>query len=185
MKSNFFSGDLNEFQSALQLSVDSEITSILQNPKVYSLSFLKKPQKDERWDYFEQLTAGEWKEINKVFLYQFSQGEFRLEELTQFLFLTRLKKENILKLANLDPIYRKYASKIFGTVVNIGIIENLEQVTQFVFAEMEKRKITIRELAHQSGLSMVSISNFKAGKDIRLSNFLKILSVLGIKMKLE
>ncbi len=185
MTDNFFSEDLNEFKSALQLSLDSEITSLLKNSEVYSLGFLKKPQTDERWNYFEKLTVGEWKEKNNTYLYRFSQMAFKLDELTQFLFLTRLKKENILKLVHLDPVYKKYASKIFGELVNLGEVGKISDVIQFVFAEMEKRKITIRELAHQAGLSMVSISNFKAGKDIRLSNFLKILSVLGIKMKLE
>ncbi len=185
---DFFSDNLGEFQSALQLSIDSKIETVFKNPEVYSLSFQDKPRADERWAYFEKLSGGEWKEVNKVHLYQFPQGALKLEELTQFLFLSRLEKENMLKLASLDLRYKKYVIKIFGIVelvLNAGAFDNPEQIIGFLFSEIEKRKMTIRELAQRTGLSMVSISNFKAGKDIRLSNFLKILSVLEIKMKLE
>lgn len=188
MKEDFFSDNLGEFQSALQLSIDSKIDTVFKNPEVYSLSFQKRPRSDERWAYFEKLTEGEWKEVNKVYLYQFPQSAIKLEDLTQFLFLSRLEKENMLKLASLDLRYKKYVIKIFGIVEgvsNASIFANPEQIIAFIFSEIEKRKMTIRELAQRTGLSMVSISNFKAGKDIRLSNFLKILSVLGIKMKLE
>lgn len=45
--------------------------------------------------------------------------------------------------------------------------------------------MTIRELAEKTGLSMVAISNFRSGKDIRLSNFIKIAEALGLRLKLE
>lgn len=54
-----------------------------------------------------------------------------------------------------------------------------------IFQRIEQQHMTLREVAEKSGLSQVSISNFKAGRDIKLSSLLKILKVVGIKLRLD
>ncbi|QQR79839.1 MAG: hypothetical protein IPJ69_10910 [Deltaproteobacteria bacterium] len=165
-----------EFHNALQLSIDTPIPNtgtILSNPEILSLSFQgQKPIKDERWQFFEKISEGKWKEAaHQVFLYQIPIGSLDLEELTQFLIITRLKKDNMLKIAELHPEYKKYVEKIFGSqkLTLKPDISNLEQAKRIVFDQISKKNVTLLSLAHQTGLSLVSLSNFKSGKDIRLS----------------
>lgn len=177
--------DLDKFHSALQLSIESEIKIILFNPEGYSLSFAKKPTHDERWFYFERLSTGYWKKVDhKEWRYQFPSETFDIQKLTQFLLLTRLSKENILKIASLDPRFKEYSYKIFKEDSANQTFDNMEEIISFIFSIIEKKKLTIRELSEKTGLSMVSISNFKTGKDIRLSNFLKILKGLELKFSI-
>jgi len=127
--------NLEEFHSALQLSIDSQVLNILSNPEVISLSFENKKPEDKRWKYFERISEGEWKKIDKVFLYQISQGFINLGETTQFLLITRLRKENIIKIAELQPEYKKYAEKIFGPLKTHSSdpLKTLEEVQKFIF----------------------------------------------------
>lgn len=45
--------------------------------------------------------------------------------------------------------------------------------------------LTQKELAEKSGVSIRSIQNFEAGKDIQLSNFIKLLRALDLARNLE
>lgn len=183
-----------EFHNALQLSVDTPIPhtgTILSNPPILSLSFQRQkptPTNDERWHFFEIISEGTWKEAaHQTFLYQIPIETLNLEELTQFLIITRLKKENMLKIAELQPEYKKYVEKVFGQKKpeTKSQISSLEEAKKIIFNQITKKDMTLLNLAHQTGLSLVSLNNFKSGKDIRLSNFLKIAQALGVGVKLE
>ena len=183
----------DEFLNTLQLSIDTKIkedgaSSILTNEEVISISFSKKPKADERWEYFEKLTEGTWKHSeNGIWLYQIPRGAFDINDLSKFLLITRLNKNNLLKIAELHSEYKKYVDKIFDRLPkkNQGMIYSMDRARQSIFEKMSQNNMTLLKLAHQTGLSMVTLSNFKSGKDIRLSNFLKITEALGIGVKIS
>ena len=183
----------DEFLNALQLSIDTKIKEdgasfILTNEEVISISFSKKPKADERWEYFEKLTEGTWKRSeNGIWFYQIPRDSFDINDLSKFLLITRLNKNNLLKIAELHSEYKKYVDKIFDRLPkkNQGMIYSMDHARQFIFEKMSQNNMTLLKLAHQTGLSMVTLSNFKSGKDIRLSNFLKITEALGIGVKIS
>lgn len=176
----------DEFINALQLCLSQPIKKygvILPSSRMI-IDFEEKPE-EERWNYFQTLSQGEWIS-HKKFSLTLPQ-EDALARLTKFLLLTRLKKENIIQLSKMDTDMGYYGYQLFpSSSKKQGTeMETLSQANQIIFSHVEQQKMTLQTLAHRTGLSMVSISKFKSGKDIRLSNFVKIAKALGLKVKLE
>lgn len=103
--------------------------------------------------------------------------------LISFLQLTRLDEKNMRSLAELDPKYQIFIDRLGLDPSNQ--IKTLKQASQTVFTAVEKQALTLRQLADMTGLTQATLNNFKAGKDVRLSNFLNILKALNLKIKIE
>ncbi|HBF13058.1 MAG TPA: hypothetical protein DDW49_06690 [Deltaproteobacteria bacterium] len=178
----------DDFLNALQLSIDTPIANIKTRPsllgnKKYTITFEKNPRQDIRWIFFEKLIPGSFE--NNTYSFNFTDGE-TLEDLTDFLMLTRLQEPLIKKIVELDNRFKPYGQKLgLNLTFDKSNITDIRLASEIIFSEMAKKNKTIRELAHLTQLSMVSISNFKAGKDIRLSNFLKIAKALGLIIKIK
>lgn len=172
---------LNELTNALQLCLKNEIKGSSANASKISIQFNAPVNEDGSFTYFDRLVKGTW---NGGTCYTFdSEVSPPLSVITNFLLLSRLQKENILKLGEMNADYRELVLRIFADSTFSEM--NLPQIQSVIFTTLQKKDMTLRQLADQSGLSMVSISNFKAGKDIRLSNLIKIISALDLKLKIE
>ncbi len=187
------SNEILQFINALQLCIKSPILAFLTSrfgsdaPELI-IAFEERPKNDEQWEYFLKLCpAYEWRKTDNFDRFVIINYPVLVTPvLINFLMITRLNKENILKIGDDDPRYREFVAKIFGfDSTRITSIPSLQEGIAIIFSRVEEMNLTIRQLAEKTGLSMVAISNFKAGKDIRLSNFLKIAQALGLKLKLE
>ncbi len=186
--------ELDLFVNALQLCIKSRIIHCgmenVEPPPLIHIQFEKKPSDDEAWEFFERLTEGTWEIFKKTALYSFDKvSEIVSPLVINFLFITRLQRANIEKFAEIDPQYKSITKKIMGESIQENLemqkIENLGQAVSVIMNRLSQKHMTIRELAESSRLSMVSISNFKSGKDIRLSNFIRIAAALGLKLKIQ
>jgi len=180
---------IDEFISALQVSIKSKIVEY--DADVFSetllIQFQRKPLDDPQWALFEKIVGDNGRWAPRLKGYSIDTAVIT-SHLINFLLITRLKEENIAKLGKIDPKYRDYVERAVGSSglqTGAHALETLVQISGTIFSISEQNGITIRQLAEQTNLSMVSISNFKAGKDIRLSNFLKIAAALGLKLKLQ
>lgn len=179
--------ETNAFINALQLSINTEIANIVRvSTNESTITFSDNLKDDFRLELFQKLVPGVWNASHLSYTIQ-NFSSFNIPLITQFLLLTRLKKENIVKLAELDDKYRDFAKKILGPTEDSGDKKSLSmpQITQMIFDKVAEKKITLRELSHATDLSMVALSNFKAGNDIRLSNLIKICEALELKIKLS
>lgn len=78
------------------------------------IQFKERPANEEQWKYFEKLVPGVWREKE---MYQIEGADFERSlsgGITDFLLLTRLRKENMLKLAELNPYLRPWTEKALG-----------------------------------------------------------------------
>ncbi len=179
---------MNEFVNALQLSISSKIDRWswmvgLPTASHVIFYFNNINPDDENLYFFQKLIPGTWDNAHKI--YTIIDVEPINSLTTQFLLLTRLNKKNILKLAELDEKYKILAQKIYGTSVELSdTVGSIENASKIIFDEVQRQKLTIRQLAEKTGLSAVAISNFKAGKDIRLSTLIKICQILGLKISI-
>lgn len=176
--------ELEEFANALQLSIKTKISGVdLENGSL-NIKFESAILPDDtNFFRFLKIFEGEWKPGQKNYAIR-NADKFNWPQITLFLLLTRMNEENILKLAEIDPsmgeISKKLGLKTSGT--NIG---SVKKCSELVFEKLEDKKMTIRELAERTGLTNVTISNFKAGGDIRLSNLLKIIGAVGLKLRMR
>lgn len=176
--------ELKEFINALQLSIKTKINDIRIVDEEGEMVFDSRPSRsDTNLHNFLQLFDGEWKENAKCFVF-YGASKFNWPKLTLFLLLTRMDEGNISKLIELDESAREIAEKI-GLKLSHANIESVKKCSQVIFQKMENQNMTIRELAEKTGLTQVSISNFKAGNDIRLSNFIKIVGAVGMNLKIK
>lgn len=174
--------ELGEFANALQLCIKTEIKDVAISGDALVIE-LDEPGDDENLRRFTSLVDAQWEEGRTRCLVR-AIDVIDWPRLTLFLLLTRLEDKNIPKFAQLDPSAREFAEKLgFGPAVEH--LDSVRECSRSVFAKMKKRGMTIRELAEATGLTQVSISNFKAGKDIKLSNFVKIVRALDVNLKLE
>lgn len=181
--------EMNEFINALQLSINSQISSWFIRQDQIEIHFLNREPNDVNLESFQKLVPGIWKPSGKTggeIFYIIANTEFVSSLSTQFLLLTRLNKENVLTLAELDKKYKPFADKIYGPSDKKipALIDNTEDVSRIIFDEVQRQKLTLRQLAEKTTLSPVSLSNFKAGKDIRLSNLIKICQTLKLKISI-
>lgn len=106
--------------------------------------------------------------------------------LTTFLLLTRLDDRNARAMGALDSSYASFLN-LMGQLGDAGsAITHSKDAAAIVFKIVEKRQLTLRTLSQKTGLTQVTLSNFKSGKsDLRLSSFLGIISALGMRLKLQ
>lgn len=184
---------VDELINALQISIDSEII----DPEVIDYDYIpghslsvhfkspvSKLKKDDSLQRFVEMTGATWDDDGTLFIPKTSD-EASIALLKDFLLLTRLKPENIKALLRMDSRFHRLALTVQNAGNDVMDCRTVSQYAQLVFERLKSGSLTIRELAEKTGLSMVAISNFKAGRDIRLSNFIKIANALGLKLKLE
>lgn len=176
------------WMNALQLCFKTPISGYSLEPEdVLLINFESVPQKDRGFEYFLKLFGkdADWDKSTLVLkVKNFSKMS---GPAYNFLMLSRLRDENMKALAKLDTQYRPFVQTILGEYAEAveEKVETLRQASQIAFSRVEEQKMTLRELAHRSGLTQVALSNFKSGKDIRLSNFLKILKALKLHLTID
>lgn len=176
--------EISLFVNALQLSVKTKINSIkLDKNNGIILNFSEQPKEDTNLNRFLRFFKGTWDVNGESFAIE-NMGQYDISKLTLFLHITRLSEDNVRNLVERDPSISEMAKKMGFKVRSHEIILSPKQAAQVIFERVEKNGLTIRQLAEQAGLTQVAISNFKAGKDIRLTNLLKIAGVLGLKIKI-
>jgi len=181
--------EISTFITALQISIDSQIvTWSVENKKSLRILFDERSKTDPKLKLFEKILPGNWDDAHREYIVS-NISEYLTPLLINFLMLTRLDQRNILKIKNLASDYAPLAQAILSSPRTTGEtsqdLDSLSNAADTVFSLLKQKQLTIRELAEKTGLSMVAISNFKAGNDIRLSNFIKIAEALGLKLKLE
>lgn len=171
---------LNTLQLCIKTAIADHRAS---DNNILQLKFSSAPQDDKGFEYFQKLVDGEWDE-KKTSLTIKNADSFLSTRVFNFLMLSRLQEKNMRMLAKLDTQYQPFVKKTLGDHQDAleEIIEDLEKASAIVFSHVEKQQITLRELSHKSGFSQVALSNFKAGKDIRLSSLLKILKALKLTL---
>ncbi len=177
---------LKSFINAAQLCLTVPIASFMANEKNIWLKFNTHPRGDKGFDSFQKLTDGKWDEKELRLIINNFDGLFGTP-IINFLMLSRLKEKNMIALAKIDAQYRPLVKKILGTR-QIGLersIDNPKQAAEILFSHVQKQKMTLRELSEKSGLTQMAISNFKTGKDIRLSSLIQISKALGIRVILD
>lgn len=130
--------------------------------------FLAKDSKDHQYLYIDSYLRNE-----------------NIDKLINFLMLTRLVEKNIESLAAKDKTYEEYARRV-GVIDGFSehSINSTQDCSQIIFEEVKRRHLTIRELSEKTGLTQTMLSQFKAGRDIRLSNLLKITKALNLDLKI-
>lgn len=174
---------INAFANALQLSVESPISKIAATiSDDIEIIFERTPSKNSGWKYFCRIIPGDWNAETTT--YVFSRHAISSSLIT-FLLLTRLQLQPMKKIAEIDAQYVPFvtALQLIPTAKSNGIA-TVQDIVRSIFQRIEQQHMTLREVAEQSGLSQVSISNFKAGRDIKLSSLLKIAKVVGLKLRL-
>ena len=178
---------IRDFVNALQLCVKSQVASLCEsNSARYALSFHSIAAEDENLGKLAKLIPGEWNEKQTIYyIPMIAIIDWQL--MIPFLMLSRLKDQNIIILAQLDPRYRAYAKKLgltTSSTENTGI-NSVRDAAQTLFNTIKEKKMTLREVALRSGLTQVALSRFKSGKDIRLSSLLKIAKAIDIHLYLS
>jgi transcriptional regulator with XRE-family HTH domain len=172
------------FANALQLSINTRIGGISAKEDTVEMRFHpNKEAGDLRLEKFSKIFGGVWQNQLKEYVIN-APEKIDWAGWTLFLLLTRMEEDNILKLADADEFAADIAVRL-GLKARDLSLSNLSEVASIVSSAMEKRKMTIRELAEASGLTQVSIGNFKSGKDMRLSSLLKILKALGLSLRIR
>lgn len=173
--------ELAEFANALQLSINTKVVSVACDGNMIKISFSQGPSPDdENLLSFIGIFEGEWSTDNTVFIIKNAE-KINWPRITLFLLLTRMNSKNIAKLTCLDKTSREIAAKLgFGSARRS--IDSTDTCSKLIFEQLEKKKMTIRELADATGLTQMTINNFKAGRDIRVSNLIKIANALGMEI---
>lgn len=174
--------ELKEFANALQLSIMTEIKGVRVIDGNVMIEFARYAD-DDNIRKFAAIVGSSWKKGDAKFVVG-DTGKINWPQLTLFLLLTRLNENNMGKFAELDPSARVFTDKL-GLQTSIENFKSVKDCSQFIFNVMKEKNMTIRDLATATGLTQVTISNFKAGKDIKLSNFIKIIQVFGLELKLK
>lgn len=174
--------ELKEFGNALQLSIQSKINGITIKGDDVVIDFAFPPPADDVNLYIFFQLFGHLSENKKNYIIS-TTDKINWPKITLFLLLTRMDEDNIRKLAELDEFAKELAQKM-GLGSSDTTIDSVKNCSQIIFKKMEEKNMTIREMAERTGLTTVSISNFKNGKDIRLSNLIKIIKVLGVYLKI-
>ena len=178
--------DIGTFIAALQISIDSQIITWQIDKATVRICFDARAKNDPKVRLFEKMVLGTWNSNHQE--YTIHEAEKKITPIiTNFLMLTRLDHQNMRKLQNLDSDYSLLAKSVLSSTEDTTpaglILDSLLEASHAIFSL--KKGMTIRELSEKTGLSMVAISNFKAGKDIRLSNFLKIAKAIGLNVSIS
>ncbi len=176
--------DIDAFANALQLSIQSTIRSVNPTSRNELAIYLEQQLPNDRgWKYFCRIAPGRWDDAAGAYLIA---NDVMSPSLTSFLLLTRLQPQQMQKLAELDPQYIPFVTALkLAPTAKSHTINTIQDAVRAVFQRIEQQHMTLREVAEKSGLTQVSISNFKAGNDIKLSSLLKIAKVVGVKVRLD
>lgn len=175
--------NFDEFANALQLSIKSKIDKVVFKDNGVLIYFDSRPARnDEKLYGFLDLFSATWDQKERCFAVEHA-GDINWSQVTLFLLLTRMDVTNISKLTQIDKLMADVARRL-GLKISRSGVDSVGGCSEAVFKLLKEKKMTIRELAEATGLTQVSISNFKSGKDIRLSNFLKIVKALGLNLKI-
>lgn len=178
--------ELDTFVNALQLCFQSPIKSINVADGQTILCFSGTVTEEKPLSAFEKLVNGQWfvnRAKKKESYLIHDNAQLTDPTLINFLYLTRLNEANMIALAQINPLYNPLIEKI--GLQTSKILSRVEDISTTIFAKVEEQKKTLRQIAESTGLTQVSISNFKAGKDIRLSSLLKMAKALQLKIKIE
>lgn len=176
------SHELDEFANALQLSITTKIIGVASKDGGVEISFESRPRPaDKNLRNVLKLFKGKWTSDGMIFVIHEAE-KITWPQITLFLLLTRMNEKNIAKLVQMDESARKTAEKLGFKCPSAGV-ESVKKCSEIIFEKMRKKKMTIRELSELTGFTQVSICNFKAGKDIKLSNLIKIIMALGAKLR--
>ncbi len=170
--------DINSFINALQLSINSPIAHTAVEGNFLSIDFDPVDPRDERLSYFVKLVKGEWVAPQRLRL---SLSEVS-ETLVNVLLLTRLAPQNITHLTTLTRGYRDYlGNRPRSAPDSLEGIDTLKKSRDLILARIKAKNMPLQRLALLTGLSLVTLNNFKNGADIKLSNFLKLCKALDLK----
>jgi len=173
--------------NAIQLCIKSKITGFVRykDDKILTLSFTQITKDDKNLDNIFKLLRVHWNKQNES--YQFDLTAIDISLLTNFFILSRLKKENMIELAFIDKKYQPLIEQLGLKIKKESVtqINNLDDAINRIFEEIKRKGLTIREVSEKTGLTQASISNFKAGRDIRLSNLIKMIHALGLDLKIH
>lgn len=179
--------------NALQLCIQSPLTHYIfsklgKEGNTLRIGFSQKIHKDSGLKKLEQLMPGKWEYLkaDNQWDYVIEAPEIlNISALTNFLLLTRLQDEQIIALASQDARFRSFAETLGLVSKEMGVpISTLSDMRDIIFKTIDQKKLSLKTVAELTGLSQVSLSNFKAGKDIRFSTLLKLTKALGIKVSL-
>lgn len=175
----------DEFLNALQLSVDCKIKSGRSENKQIYVMFEENAQNDRHCQFFQNLTHGEWSKDGKTLKFSITDTH-SLKMLWTLLMMTRLEEENMRGLAKIDKDFA-WLNNLLDSKPNAKttVIHNVKRASEFIFGEIQDKKMTLREFSELTGLTQVTLSRFKQGQDVRLSNFLQMTKALGIEIILN
>ncbi|MFH1653036.1 MAG: helix-turn-helix transcriptional regulator [Pseudomonadota bacterium] len=180
--------ELKELINALQLSISSKIVDgvLGKDSETVVIKFEKRPANDKGWMIFEKIIGGGLDKNGfscSIDLHNYEDAQ--MSTITSFLMLSRLKKDNMKKLAELDAKFEGIAKKIGIDVSDYSPASTVQDISKRIFNVLGEKKMTIRELSLKTGLTPVALSRFKAGNDIRLSSLLKIIKALGMRLGIK
>lgn len=174
------------FMNALQLSINSKLDklSFEKNEHSIALHFQPRHHDDENLKKFFKLLSphAKWQDKNSLVWNEATEGN--IEALTELLILSRLKDENLKALSQKHHRFKKWTQKLNLPLATSEQTNSPHGIAKLVFQTLEEKNMTLNELAERSNLSLVSLHRFKKGNDIKLSNLLKILKALNLKMKI-
>ncbi len=173
---------LDAFINALQLSIKTKINSVTEEGDSVTIVFAKSPSNDPKLDMFLKVFDGRWLDDGSSFVIQGAE-KVDWQALKIFLQITRMSKDNILKWAEANETAMEIAAMMGVKQAQVGLRSPL-QAAQVIFNKAKEKGMTLRELAEKTGLTQVTISNFKTGGDIKFSNLIKIASALGLKIRI-
>lgn len=176
-----------EFLSALQLSIQTPIEFITDSDQdgEFIIRFVTSPINDQKLNHFIKLVGARWGK-DKTIIHFSLKDDNEISTLTDYLYLTRLNLENLKGVATFNKKYREYFQKMFGKQeIPHLVLKDLKTISEIFSDFLKEKKITLRELSKRTNLTQASLSRFKTGQDIRLSNFLKIVEALGLQIFLK
>lgn len=185
----FSTEEINLLLNAIQLCIKSTLKSMrvetVGHNSIVTLIFLVVEHPDPKLTLVTDFLPGQWLKSHYVFRWP---DQIRIDELTQFLMLTRLESKSMLKLAEIDPRFKKYINNV--TLKRISVdrnleVQSIEDAARLIRNEIKLNNLTLRTISQQCGLTQASLHRFKSGSDIRLSNFLKLLETLNLEMTLS
>lgn len=175
---------LKEFGNSLQLSIKTKIVGARYDKGDVVIKFDSRPKPDDaNLHKFLKTFEGKWVSKQKEARIP-NANDVNWPKVTLFLLLTRMNAENIRKLSEDNPDFADIAAKT-GVRSCDKNINSLKSCSQRIFEKVKEKRMTIRGLSETTGLSQVSIQNFKVGNDIKLSNLLKIIKALGLGLKIK
>lgn len=176
---------MDEFLNALQLSTDCKIKSGRSENKQIHVSFDQDARDDRHCQFFQNITHGEWSNDGKTLKFSITD-DHTLKMFWTLLMMTRLEDENMRGLAKIDRDFA-WLNNVLDSKQNPAatVIHDIKRASEFVFSEIQNKKMTLRELSELTGLTQVTLSRFKQGQDVRLSSFLQMTRALGIEIILD